>query len=105
MDACVNLRYPTAGETSGISTRLMGIGKPVLMTAGCEISRIPESACLRVDPGPGEEDLLVEYMIWLAKFPQDARAIGQRAALHIAEFHDPAQVAKLYWQALRACYH
>ena len=33
-DACINLRYPSAGETSGISIRLMGIGKPVIMTRG-----------------------------------------------------------------------
>ena len=46
-DACINLRYPAAGETSGISIRLMGAAKPVLMTAGLETSRFPESACIR----------------------------------------------------------
>ena len=105
VDACINLRYPTAGETSGISIRLMGIGKPVLMSAGCETSRFPEATCLRVDAGPAEEDLLLEYMVWLAKFPEDARAIGKRAAAHIRQFHDPQRVANLYWQAIRACYH
>jgi len=30
VDLCVNLRYPTAAETSGIAIRLMGIGKPVV---------------------------------------------------------------------------
>ena len=33
---------PAAGETSGIAIRLMGIGKPVLLTAGEENSRFPE---------------------------------------------------------------
>ena len=32
VDACINLRDPAAGETSGIAIRLMGIGKPVLLT-------------------------------------------------------------------------
>ena len=32
VDACINLRYPAAGESSGITVRMMGIGKPVLMT-------------------------------------------------------------------------
>ncbi len=105
VDACINLRYPTAGETSGIGIRLMGIGKPVLMSEGCETSRFPEATCLRVDPGPPEEDLLVEYMLWLAKFPQDAHAIGDRAAAYIREFHTPERVADMYWQAMRACYH
>jgi glycosyltransferase involved in cell wall biosynthesis len=104
VDACVNLRYPAAGETSGISIRLMGIGKPVLMSNAEETSRFPEGACLRVDSGPAEEDLLVEYMTWLAQHPEDARAIGERAAAHIREHHAPARVAELYWQAVRACY-
>ncbi len=104
VDACVNLRYPTAGETSGISIRLMGVGKPVLMSAAPETSRFPEAACLRVDAGPAEEDLLAEFMVWLAKFPGDARAIGERAASHIREFHSPARVAGLYWRVLRTCW-
>jgi len=53
VDACVNLRYPAAGETSGIAIRLMGIGKPVLLTDGEACSRYPEDACIRVDAGPG----------------------------------------------------
>jgi glycosyltransferase involved in cell wall biosynthesis len=105
VDACINLRYPTAGETSGIAIRLMGIGKPVLMSAGCETSRFPEAACLRVDPGPSEEDLLVEFLVWLATFPQDAHAIGERAAAHIRQFHAPERAASMYWEAIRACYH
>src|SRR5213078_2695611 len=36
IDACINLRYPAAGETSGIAVRMMGIGKPVLITDGEE---------------------------------------------------------------------
>ena len=105
VDACINLRYPRAGETSGISIRLMGIGKPVILSAGCETSRFPEAACLRVDPGPAEEDLLAEYMLWLARYPDDARAIGERARAHIREYHAPERVAALYWQTIRDCYH
>ncbi len=105
VDACINLRYPAAGETSGIAIRLMGIGKPVIVTAALETSRFPASACLRVDPGVAEEEMLAEYMVWLARFPEDARAIGQRAAEYISQFHAVDRVARLYWQALQDCYH
>ncbi len=100
VDACVNLRYPTAGETSGITIRLMGLGKPVLMSGGCETARLPDIACLKVDSGVAEEGMLAEYMLWLARFPCDARAIGERAAAHIREFHAPGRVARLYWDAI-----
>jgi len=102
VDACVNLRYPTAGETSGITIRLMGLGKPVLMSVGCEVARFPGSACIKIDSGTAEEPMLAEYMVWLARFPDDARAIGARAAEHIREFHSPVRVPKLYWDALLA---
>jgi glycosyltransferase involved in cell wall biosynthesis len=105
VDACINLRYPMAGETSGIAIRLMGLGKTVLLSAGEETSRFPEAACIRIDPGQAEEEMLVQYLVWLARCPGDARAIGQRAREHIREHHAPARVAQLYWQALRGCYH
>lgn len=105
VDACINLRYPGAGETSGIGIRLMGIGKPVLVTAGEETARFPDSACLRVDPGPAEEEMLTEYLVWLARYPEDARAMGQRAAAHLRGCHALEQVAALYWRALKDCYH
>jgi glycosyltransferase involved in cell wall biosynthesis len=101
VDACVNLRYPAAGETSGITVRLMGIGKPVLMSAGCETARFPDLTCLKVDGGEPEEEMLAEYMVWLARFPGDARAIGERAASHIHEFHSPGNVASQYWAVLQ----
>jgi len=104
-DACINLRYPTAGETSGISIRLMGAGRPVLVTEGLETSRFPEAACLRVDAGLSEEDMLAEYMLWFARFPEDARAIGQRASAYVREFHAPDRVAQLYLDVLASCYN
>jgi len=105
VDACINLRYPMAGETSGIAIRLMGLGKTVLVSAGDETSRFPEAACVRVDPGQAEEEMLCEYLVWLACCPDDCRAIGRRAAEYIREHHSPAHVAGLYWRALTDCYH
>ena len=103
--ACINLRHPSAGESSGISIRLMALGKPVLLTACAENARFPADVCVRIDPGPPEEDMLAAAMIWLARFPHDARAIGERAAAHIADRHDPASAARAYAEALAACYH
>jgi glycosyltransferase involved in cell wall biosynthesis len=105
VDACINLRYPMAGETSGIAIRMMGLGKTVLLSAGEETSRFPEAACIRIDRGQAEEEMLADYLVWLARCPGDARAIGQRAAEHIREHHAPARIAGLYWQALTDCYY
>jgi glycosyltransferase involved in cell wall biosynthesis len=104
VDVCINLRYPTAHETSGIGVRLMGLGKCVIFTESEEIARLPEAACLRVEHGPAEEKQLQEYLIWLARNREAVREIGQRAAAHIAREHNVKQVARAYWDVLKAMY-
>ena len=99
-DLCINLRYPSAAETSGIAIRMMGIGKPVIFTAGEALDRIPANACLRLDVGPGEEQMLAGYISWLAENREAGREIGRRAAAHIAQYHDPGRVAEEYWSVL-----
>src|SRR5262249_24978332 len=56
VDCCLNLRYPGAGETSGIAIRLMGAGKPVILTGSAENADFPAAAALRVTPGVAEAE-------------------------------------------------
>ena len=100
VDACVNLKYPAAGETSGIAIRLMGLGKPVMLTESLECSRFPEDACLRIAPGAAERDSLLAHMTLVASMPEVAKAIGDRAAAHVREHHGVERVAARYWEVL-----
>lgn len=102
VDACINLRYPGAGETSGIAVRLMGIAKPVMLTLGEETSRYAETACFRIPPGVAEKASLTEHSMVAASLPQAAREIGKRGAMHIHSFHSLDLVAELYWETLCA---
>lgn len=98
VDACLNLRYPAAGETSGIAIRLMGPGKPVLLTDSPESSRFPEDACIRVAPGVAELESLRDSMTMVAFMPQVGAEIGQRAAAHIEQHHSIERVGERYWE-------
>lgn len=100
VDACINLRYPAAGETSGIAIRLMGIGKPVLLTEGEECARFPEDACLRIAPGAAERDSLRDHMILLTSVNEVAGEVGRRGAAHIRAHHRVSSISERYWQAL-----
>jgi glycosyltransferase involved in cell wall biosynthesis len=99
-DLCVNLRYPSVAETSGIAVRMMGIGKPVVFTAGEALARIPPNACLRLEVGADEEQMLAGYITWLAGSREARLEIGGRAAAHIAQDHAPEKVARDYWDVL-----
>jgi glycosyltransferase involved in cell wall biosynthesis len=100
VDACINLRYPAAGETSGISIRLMGIGKPVLMTDAVECSRFPEGSCMRIASGSAERDSLLEHMVLLTSMTEVARAIGQRGTRYIRDHHGLEEISDRYWRLL-----
>jgi glycosyltransferase involved in cell wall biosynthesis len=102
VDACINLRQPSAGETSAIAIRLMGIGKPVLLTESEECARFPGDACVRVASGIEERDSLWSHLVLLTSVPGVGRAIGLRAAAHIRAHHRLEQVARQYWDTLCA---
>jgi glycosyltransferase involved in cell wall biosynthesis len=101
VDACINLRYPAAGETSGIAIRTMGLGKPVMLTESLECSRFPEDACMRIAPGAAERESLRDHMMLVAQMPEVASAIGERAAAYIRAHHGVERVAARYWEVLR----
>jgi glycosyltransferase involved in cell wall biosynthesis len=103
VDACINLRYPAAGETSGIAIRLMGIGKPVLVTDSPECERFPEGAVIRVAPNLGESQSLCAHIILLTSMSDVARAIGLRGAGHIQARHRVDLAGSLYWDLLCEC--
>jgi glycosyltransferase involved in cell wall biosynthesis len=102
VDTCLNLRYPAAGETSGIAIRLMGASKTVLLTDSLENARFPDTACLRIAAGVAEEDSLLHHMALLISVREAAREIGWRASEHVMQHHQVARVAEQYWATLCA---
>ncbi|MDR3703566.1 MAG: glycosyltransferase [Candidatus Sulfopaludibacter sp.] len=100
LDAGINLRYPAAGESSGIAIRLMGLGKPVMLTDSAECARFPEDACIRIPSGPAEADSLRAHLILLTSMSVVARAIGRRGARHIRQHHRVESIGNRYWELL-----
>ena len=65
MDACdvaVNLRYPTGGETSGTLIRLLGMGKPVIVSNHGSFAEIPDGCCAKLDLDGREISVLAAYL-------------------------------------------
>lgn len=86
-DACVNLRWPTGGETSGSFLRMLAAGRPTIVSDAGSLAEAPDDACLKVPIGPGEEDGLVRALLRLAGEPGWAAAIGERARAFVAREH------------------
>lgn len=78
-DVLVNLRYPTAGETSGTLIRSLGAGKPVIVSDFGQFSDLPDEVCLKVAPGEDEERQLADRLQALAYRAQLREHLGRRA--------------------------
>jgi glycosyltransferase involved in cell wall biosynthesis len=99
-DVCLNLRYPTAGETSASLLRIMGAGVPVLVSRTGSFEELPDSAAGKVDIGEVEEELLLEYLLLLARRPDVREAMSVAARKYVAERHTMEGAARGYLEFL-----
>lgn len=60
-DRLVNLRYPSAGETSGTLIRAFDSGKPVAVSDYAQFAELPDACAFKVPLGPGEVESLVDF--------------------------------------------
>src|SRR5262249_28784940 len=79
-DIAINLRHPVGGETSGTCVRLLGMGKPVVVSAAGWFAEIPEGCCARVASDRFEDDELIAVAGALAADPALRRDMGTAAA-------------------------
>jgi glycosyltransferase involved in cell wall biosynthesis len=100
VDCCVNLRVPAAGETSGIAIRMMGIGKPVVLTDTLENAGFPKGSFLPVPSGVAERAALFDYICILALDRALSGDIGRVASDHVRREHSIERVSELYWNLL-----
>ncbi|MBF6613965.1 MAG: glycosyltransferase family 4 protein [Chloroflexi bacterium] len=99
-DVCVNLRYPTAGETSASLLRIMGAGVPVLVSRTGSFKELPDDAAGKIDVSDIEEELLLEYLLLLARRPDVRAAMSGAARRYVAEHHTLEEEAVGYLRFL-----
>lgn len=79
-DICINLRYPTQGESSAVLHRLMGLGKPVIVTDIGSFAEYPYQVAYKIPYGKEEvPELLHALTVWTSKAGMmEKRAIGAK---------------------------
>ncbi|MFQ3662142.1 MAG: glycosyltransferase family 4 protein [Chloroflexaceae bacterium] len=103
-DICVNLRYPTGGETSASLLRLLGAGRPTLVSAVGAFAELPPGVAAQVDPGPAEGDQILAYCRLLLARPDLAEAMGAQARAYVAAEHTLERAAAGYARFLARLY-
>lgn len=100
-DVTINLRYPSAGETSGTLIRLLGMGKPVIVSHTGAFSEIPDDCCAKIDLDETEGDLLAAVLRRLATDEPLRRRMGENARRHMAVHHTLEGSARGYADFVR----
>jgi glycosyltransferase involved in cell wall biosynthesis len=102
VDAVVNLRYPTAGETSGTFARALGEGKPTIVNNMGSFAEIPADVALKVEVDENQVDAVATQLIRLAEDPNLRRTLGNHAKAYATTELDPRRCAEMYLEVARA---
>lgn len=100
MDVCVNLRYPTAGETSGAVLRMMGLGKPVIVSRAGWFAELPPGTAAKIDVDDAELPLLTATLERLLSDPTLRAALGRNAREYVLRECTVEQVASRFAEFL-----
>ena len=100
-DLCLNLRYPTAGETSASLLRILAVGRGALVSEHAQSADLPDEGILKVPLGDGEVSSLAAQVASLLADPQGLRRLGEAARRHVATEHRPDRAAQAVVDACR----
>lgn len=93
-DVCLNLRYPTAGETSASLLRILAIGRPAVVSDYAQSAELPDHGVVKVPVGEGESEVLIRELAGLLSDPARLIELGEAARRHVAENHRPEAAAQ-----------
>ena len=99
-EVCVNLRYPTMGETSGIVVRALSLGRPLVASDVGWFAELPDEAAVKVPVGEGEVPAIADALELLVR-DHELRTRMADAARSLAQGeHRLDRVAEAYVAAL-----
>src|SRR6266508_3499685 len=99
-DACISLRAPTMGETSGSAIRALSLGRPLVVSDLGWFAELPDEVALKVSVDEDELPALATALELLASSEVTQRAMSDAAREYVRREHDLGRVAEDYAAAL-----
>jgi glycosyltransferase involved in cell wall biosynthesis len=101
-DLCLNLRYPSAGETSASLLRVLAAGRPAVVSDYAQFADLPETVAVKVPLEARVEDEaagLANLLRRLLAEPERLEAMGTAAREHVRVNHAPERSAAAVLEA------
>jgi glycosyltransferase involved in cell wall biosynthesis len=95
-DVCVQLRYPTRGETSGALLRELGAGAACVISDHGSIAEVPDDIALKVRTPNHEVEDLTATLQFLYDHPDRRQQLGAAAVRYVKEQHNIQHVVQRY---------
>jgi hypothetical protein len=99
-DLCLNLRYPTAGETSASLLRVLALGRPAVVSEYAQFAELPSEVVVKVPLGDGEVAALAEAAGAALADKAALAGMGEAARDLVRRQHDPDHAALQFARAL-----
>lgn len=99
-DIIVNLRYPTAGESSGTLARAMGEGRCAVVFDYASFADYPDDTLCKLPLETSNSEPLANALLELARDPDKRGELGGNARRHIEENHKIDDCVERYVQFL-----
>lgn len=100
-DLCVNLRYPTAGETSASLLRVLAVGRPAIVSDYGYSSGLPDEVVIKIPVGEGEVEALASKVGRLVSNRERLAEMSRASRDYVRQNHDPRQAAEAVVEACR----
>jgi hypothetical protein len=99
-DACISLRAPTMGETSGSAIRALSLGRPLVVSDLGWFAELPDEVALKVPVDEDEIASIATALELLASSEPTQLAMSDAARAYVEREHDLGRVAEEYAAAL-----
>jgi glycosyltransferase involved in cell wall biosynthesis len=99
-DVCVNLRWPTMGETSAAAVQALALGRPLVVSDVGWFSELSDEVAIKIPVDALETELLSAVLTLLADDEDLRRRLGEAALAYVAREHSLERAADLYARAL-----
>jgi hypothetical protein len=98
-DLCVNLRYPTAGETSASLLRVLAVGRPAIVSDYAHSAELPDDVVIKIPLGEDEVEELAGRVGALLANRERLQEMSVAARRYIGREHDPGRAAQAMVEA------
>jgi glycosyltransferase involved in cell wall biosynthesis len=96
VDATINLRYPSAGESSGTFARALAEGRAAVVNDLGSFAEVPHDVALKVEIDGDQAEQVGVHLIRLATDPPFRARIEANARAYARTMLDPARCSDLY---------